>query len=137
MRYLVLVAVGCLVVTGMVGNAAAVGLERVGEEDCHCSPLVANGVVPDFWNQLAMLFTVPELNQVIDETAVDLKAVLDQFGLDGRSAVASAVAPPSPKETENISPEPKKEEKKTAPKKHAARTGRTRIKPPPKAPSNK
>jgi hypothetical protein len=135
MRYLVLLAVGCLVVTGMVGNAAGAGLELMAEDECRCSPLVANGVIPDAWNQLAMMLTFSELNHAIDEVAIDLKALVDQFGLNGGNTVASASVPPSLEKTEALSTQ-QKAQKQAALKKPSAKRKPGRIKNIPKPPAS-
>ncbi len=113
MRYMVFAAVVSLVVAGMVGIAPAAGLQKVGEEECRCSPLVANGVIPDVWNQLALLLTLPNISQAVDNIAVDFKEIVGQFGINGGDAVAGAIVPRDRGEAKPAAAKPK-DRKKTA-----------------------
>ncbi len=134
MRYKVFAAVVSLVVAGMVGIAPAAGLQKVGEEECRCSPLVANGIIPDVWNQLALLLTVPSIDRAVDSIATDVKAVVGQFGINGDAGVAAAIVPQGPAETESATKP--KAEKGTELKKRTAKTRPRKIPLPKKAPSS-
>ena len=76
------VVIGVLLVTGMVGNAFAVGMSVPGREECKCPELVAAGIIPDTLNQLSFMAQLVNPGKVLDRISGEIKAILGQFGVE-------------------------------------------------------
>lgn len=76
------VVIGVLLVTGLVGNAFAVGMSAVGREECSCPELVAAGIIPDTLNRLTLMAQVVNPASVLDRISGEIKAILSQFGVE-------------------------------------------------------
>jgi hypothetical protein len=90
MRSIFIAVVSICVATALMGNAFAVGLYVVGKEDCDCSPLVAQGIVPDTLNKLKEAFLFPQMASVLDRIGQEVRAMLAGFG----PTSAEAAEPP-------------------------------------------
>jgi hypothetical protein len=90
MRSIFIAVVSICVATALMGNAFAVGLYVVGKEDCDCSPLVAQGIVPDTLNKLKEAFLFTQMAAVLDRIGVEVRAMLAGFG----PTSAEAAEPP-------------------------------------------
>ena len=67
-------------------EAAAVGKYVVGQEKCDTSSLTAKGVIPDTVNKITEVFAFQKyIVKAIDAVAVEVKAILGQFGIETRS----------------------------------------------------
>lgn len=113
--------VACAIVVCVCGTLSmpchAAGMYVPGKEDCTCSPLVKQGLMPDTLNKLAQAFYFPSVARAVDTLAGEVKAILSQFGIQ--------TAPHLPEAKPTASVEPKKETK--------SRTKARRIKRPPLA----
>jgi hypothetical protein len=97
------VVIGVLLVTGLVGNAFAVGISAAGREECTCPELVAAGIVPDTLNRLTLMVQLVNPASVLDKISGEIKAILSQFGVEATHQ----------RETPQIKPVAKFMEKKT------------------------
>jgi hypothetical protein len=113
MRSFVIAVAAICLATALMGNAFAVGLYVVGKEECDCSPLVAQGIVPDTLNKLKEAFLFPQIAAVLDRVGQEVRAVLSGFG----PTSAQAAEPPTVteqtdgKEKAAVEKPPAKEEK--------------------------
>jgi hypothetical protein len=147
MRSFTIALVICLFsAVSLTGNAGAVGLQALGKEECACDPLIARGIVPDTLNKLKLAFVFPEFGIALDRFAVDVKAILGQFGLTNwRPEAAEQVAKAEPtekavdkakkkKEEGAQATEPKRKKKKKVAKKHHKKPAKKkRVKMPTRA----
>jgi len=131
------------------GNAGAVGLQAVGKEECVCDPLVARGIVPDTLNKIKLALVFPEFGIALDRFAVEMKAILGQFGLtNGQPEGAERIAKAEPtekaldkakekeKDVREVAPKHKKKKKiaKASTKKRAKKAAKKkRVKMPTRA----
>jgi hypothetical protein len=76
------VVIGVLLVTGLVGNAFAVGMSAVGREDCTCPELVTAGIIPDTLNRVTLMAQWINPASVVDRISGEIKAILSQFGVE-------------------------------------------------------
>jgi hypothetical protein len=74
--------IGVLLVTGLVGNAFAVGTSVAGREECECPELVAAGIIPDALNQISLMAQLVNPARVLDRISGEIKAILGQFGVE-------------------------------------------------------
>jgi hypothetical protein len=121
--FLIVAAICVLLLSVLPVGAQAAGMIVKGKEECKCSPLVAQGVVPDTLNKLSHAFLFPSVFSVVDRIAGEVKNMFAQFGVAAPAHAAEAPAPPPPEPAVK-----EKQEKK--PKKPAAKR---RIKVPPQA----
>jgi hypothetical protein len=150
MRSFIIALVICLFsAVALTGNAGAVGLQAVGKEECVCDPLVARGIVPDTLNKLQLAFVFPEFGVALDRFAVEMKAILGQFGLvNGQQETGEKIARAEPTEkvldkakdkekgAAEVAPKPKKKKKiaKSSTKKSVKKSGKKkRVKVPTRA----
>ncbi|AFM26331.1 hypothetical protein [Desulfomonile tiedjei] len=126
MRSTFLVATLCVaLIMAFGGSAQAVGLYTVGKEDCNCSPLTANGIVPDTLNKMYLALLIPEISGVLDKVAIELKGMFDQIGKP--PTVEAAVIGETPESKSTVTPEKSKEEKPAIEKKTDTKEKKSRL----------
>jgi hypothetical protein len=112
-RFFLVVGIWVLLMSSVIGDAAAVGLYVVGKEECKCSPLVAAGILPDTWNKLKEATGWRFIAAVVDRVAVEIKTVLGQFGVQTDRFVAGLQAGPDQDVMTKVRPEVTREIKPT------------------------
>jgi len=89
--FIIAVVVTIALATACVTNVHAVGMYRVGKEECNCSPLVAKGIIPDPLNKLKEALVCSQLALVLDRIVVEIKGIVGQFGVNSAAASEEAV----------------------------------------------
>jgi hypothetical protein len=127
MRSTFLVATLCVaLIMAFGGSAQAVGLYVVGKEDCNCSPLTPNGIVPDTLNKMYLALLIPEISGVLDKVAIELKGMFDQIGKP--PSAEAAVIGETPESKSSVTSEKSKEEKPAIEKKTDTKEKKSQLK---------
>jgi hypothetical protein len=118
MRYfLISIAIAVIALVAIIGDVQSAGLENPRKSSCRCSRLVSEGVVPDTLNKLTSTFTSPLINATIDRLAVEVKAILSQFGIPSKQRTVEVKIPSKSKKSKSRPRAKKKRKKKIKSKK--------------------
>jgi hypothetical protein len=74
-------AIAAILVCISLTNAFSAGYGNPSEQDCSCDSLVRQGIKPDAINRLTSAFSFLNVSPYLDRLAVEVKAILSQFGL--------------------------------------------------------
>jgi hypothetical protein len=63
-------------------GAMAAGYVDPANQDCQCDTLIRSGIKPDPLNRLAHILSLVDLTPYLDKLAVEVRAILNQFGVN-------------------------------------------------------